>query len=266
MSSGSSRAHRFTRYWAGLLVTGHAPWRGLMAIRTMPSWRPSARRAGPVIAHSCSGPHDHSRNHSATLVNATRQRLDRVAPRRVQRFCGRCRGWANSWRCIQPGCGARAITSALVRRAMPALEPECRAQNRGRERNTGRIRTLRCRGRRISGPAAQRCSGRGPSRPRPPDHPARRVAAVAEPYYVPIAPYHDGGPIATAAALHLAASLPNFFIQQVPYPGAGEDRRMRTRLTGAPVETVQDGFLQLTTGPGLGISVNEAGTRRVQGA
>ena len=47
----------------------------------------------------------------------------------------------------------------------------------------------------------------------------RRIAAVAEPYYVAVAPFHDGGPIATAAALHLAASLPNFFIQQVPCPG-----------------------------------------------
>ena len=47
----------------------------------------------------------------------------------------------------------------------------------------------------------------------------RRIAAVAEPYYVAVAPFHDGGPIATAAALNLAASLPNFFIQQVPYPG-----------------------------------------------
>jgi galactonate dehydratase len=61
----------------------------------------------------------------------------------------------------------------------------------------------------------------------------RRIAAVAEPYYVAIAPFHDGGPIATAAALHLAASLPNFFIQQVPYPAAEEDRRMRARLVPA---------------------------------
>jgi galactonate dehydratase len=81
---------------------------------------------------------------------------------------------------------------------------------------------------------------------------------VAEPYYVAVAPFHDGGPIATAAALHLAASLPNFFIQQVPYPAAEEDRRMRARLTGAAVEAVQDGFLQLPPGPGLGISVYEA--------
>jgi galactonate dehydratase len=87
---------------------------------------------------------------------------------------------------------------------------------------------------------------------------ARRISALAETYYVAIAPFHDGGPIATAAALHLAASLPNFFIQQVPCPAADEDRRMRARLAGASLEVVKDGFLQLPRGPGLGITVDEA--------
>ena len=52
----------------------------------------------------------------------------------------------------------------------------------------------------------------------------RRIAAMAEPYYVAVAPHHEGGPIATAAALHLAASLPNFFIQHIPFPEARADR------------------------------------------
>ena len=86
----------------------------------------------------------------------------------------------------------------------------------------------------------------------------RRIAAVAEPYYVAVAPFHDGGPIATAAALNLAACIPNFFIQQVPYPAAEEDRRMRARLAGAATEAVHDGFLQLPAAPGLGIPVDEA--------
>ena len=73
-----------------------------------------------------------------------------------------------------------------------------------------------------------------------------------------MAPFHDGGPIATAAALNLAASLPNFFVQQVPYPAAAEDRLMRARLAGDSIETVKDGFLQLPHRPGLGITVNEA--------
>ncbi len=90
----------------------------------------------------------------------------------------------------------------------------------------------------------------------------RRFAALAESNYVAVAPYHDGGPIATAAALHLAASIPNFFIQQIPFPEAGEDRRMRAEIAGATLETAWDGFAALPTGPGLGITVNEAAFNR----
>ena len=51
------------------------------------------------------------------------------------------------------------------------------------------------------------------------------IAVLAEAYYVAIAPHHDGGPVATAAALHLAASVPNFFIQHVPLPARSEGSR-----------------------------------------
>jgi galactonate dehydratase len=85
----------------------------------------------------------------------------------------------------------------------------------------------------------------------------RRMAALVETYYVAVAPYHEGGPIGTAAALHLAASLPNFFIQQIPAPEAEADRRMRAELTGDSIEEVKDGFSPLPTGPGLGIIVSD---------
>ncbi len=85
----------------------------------------------------------------------------------------------------------------------------------------------------------------------------RRMAALAEAYYVAVGPTHDGGPIGTAAALHLAAALPYFFIQQIPLPEAEEDRRMRLELTTEPVEIVKDGFAELLIRPGLGITVNE---------
>jgi galactonate dehydratase len=86
----------------------------------------------------------------------------------------------------------------------------------------------------------------------------RRLAALAEPYYTAVAPRHEGGPIATAAALHLAASLPNFFIQSIPLPKAREDTEMRAALTGQGTEHVQDGFMAIPSGPGLGIQVSEA--------
>ena len=85
----------------------------------------------------------------------------------------------------------------------------------------------------------------------------RKAAALAETYYVAVAPQHRGGPIATAAALHVAASIPNFFALDVPFPADQRDQRMRRELGGSALETPTDGYLSLPTGPGLGISLNE---------
>jgi galactonate dehydratase len=90
----------------------------------------------------------------------------------------------------------------------------------------------------------------------------RRIAAMAETYYVAVAPFHDGGPVATAAALQLAASLPNFFIQQIPLPMDPRDRQMRADLTNGSVEEVHEGFAKLPTGAGLGIEVDMDAMRK----
>jgi len=84
----------------------------------------------------------------------------------------------------------------------------------------------------------------------------RQMAAIAESYYTAVAPYHNGGPVASAATLQLAASLPNFFIQQIPSPEADQDRTMRAEIAGN-VEAIKDGFAVLPLSPGLGITVNE---------
>ena len=84
----------------------------------------------------------------------------------------------------------------------------------------------------------------------------RKFAALAEANYIAVAPYNDGGPVATAAALHLAASLPNFFIQQVPYPASEADRKFRADLAGAGLEAVTEGYFALPTAPGLGLKIN----------
>jgi len=73
---------------------------------------------------------------------------------------------------------------------------------------------------------------------------------------VAMGPTHDGGPVGTAAALHLAASIPNFFIQQIPSPDAEEDLLMRKELTSLS-EIATEGFMELPKAPGLGITINE---------
>jgi galactonate dehydratase len=90
----------------------------------------------------------------------------------------------------------------------------------------------------------------------------RRMAAIAETHYVAIAPYHDGGPIATASGIHLAASLPNFFIQQMPFPSAEPDAAMRAELASPSPEIVKDGFAPLVNKPGFGIEVHDAALDR----
>lgn len=81
---------------------------------------------------------------------------------------------------------------------------------------------------------------------------ARKIAAMAETYYVAVAPHNPLGPVANAAALHFALSTPNFLIQE-------------DMLTDVPwrLDVVQSG-LQTENGywlpcemPGLGISVDE---------
>jgi galactonate dehydratase len=94
----------------------------------------------------------------------------------------------------------------------------------------------------------------------------RRIAALAETYYVAVAPRHDTGPVATAAAIHLAASIPNFFVQHVPVPSAPEDRAMRAALCSPNPEAARGGFLALPPGPGLGITVNESALEKYHAA
>ena len=94
----------------------------------------------------------------------------------------------------------------------------------------------------------------------------KRIAALAETYYVAIAPHHDTGPVGTAAAIHLAASIPNFFVQHVPVPSAPEDRAMRAALCSPNPEVGRNGFLALPRGPGLGITINESALEKYYAA
>jgi hypothetical protein len=49
----------------------------------------------------------------------------------------------------------------------------------------------------------------------------RLIAGMAEAYYVPIAPHNPMGPISLASGLQLAASIPNFLVQEQVSLGEG---------------------------------------------
>ena len=86
----------------------------------------------------------------------------------------------------------------------------------------------------------------------------RRAAALAEAYYTAIAPFHRGGPIGTAAALQIAASVPNFVVQEVAFTTDGDQRRMDSAITSGTAPRVADGYFELPAGPGLGVEVDES--------
>lgn len=82
----------------------------------------------------------------------------------------------------------------------------------------------------------------------------KKLAAQAEVYYVLVAPHNVGGPISTAAALHFAASTPNFKIQE-HFNDFAEDW-VKQAAPGNP--EVVDGYFALPNGPGLGVTLDEA--------
>ena len=82
---------------------------------------------------------------------------------------------------------------------------------------------------------------------------AKKLAAWAETYYILVAPHNVGGPVSTAAALHFAASTPNFKIQEFFNDFANPEI-----MRAAPgVPPVVDGYFSLPEGPGLGVTLDE---------
>jgi galactonate dehydratase len=83
---------------------------------------------------------------------------------------------------------------------------------------------------------------------------AKKLAAWAEAYYVMVAPHNVGGPVSTAAALHLAACTMNFKIQE--HFNDFADSYVKAAAPGLP--EVVDGAFSLPQGPGLGVTLDEA--------
>ncbi len=76
----------------------------------------------------------------------------------------------------------------------------------------------------------------------------RLIGGMAEAYYASIAPHNPLGPIALAAGIQLAASIPNFLCQEQVSLGEGYLKKPFT---------VRDGYVEVPDGPGLGIELDE---------
>ncbi len=81
---------------------------------------------------------------------------------------------------------------------------------------------------------------------------ARKIAAMAEVYYMGVAPHNPMGPVANAVALHFALSTPNFIIQEDMLT----DVPWRWDVVESDLKT-ENGYWLPSEKPGLGIAVNE---------
>jgi galactonate dehydratase len=81
----------------------------------------------------------------------------------------------------------------------------------------------------------------------------KKLAAWAEAYYILVAPHNVGGPVSTAAALHLAAATSNFKVQE--HFNDFAEAFVKEAAPGLP--EVKDGYFALPPGPGLGVKLNE---------
>lgn len=79
----------------------------------------------------------------------------------------------------------------------------------------------------------------------------KRIASMADTYYIPVAPHNPGGPICTVASMHLAAAIPNFLVLEQ----MESERSLRDQISLQPV-TFRDGCFVLPSAPGLGIDLN----------
>jgi galactonate dehydratase len=86
----------------------------------------------------------------------------------------------------------------------------------------------------------------------------KKIAAMAEAQYMVVAPHNPMSPLATAVAVHFAASTPNFLILEyhAPDEGAYKDVLQEPLM-------VKDGYLEIPNKPGWGVELNEEALRHM---
>jgi galactonate dehydratase len=84
---------------------------------------------------------------------------------------------------------------------------------------------------------------------------AKKIAAMAEAWYVPVAPHNPNGPVATAMTAQVAACIPNFLIMETV--GWSGQEKLRHEEMVQETLTIREGYLELPKRPGLGVELND---------
>ena len=79
----------------------------------------------------------------------------------------------------------------------------------------------------------------------------RKIANLAEPFYIPVSPHDANGPINVLAGAHTMMTVPNFYRVEI----ATAFREFYDRVITPPLD-IRDGYLYLSDRPGLGVELD----------
>lgn len=81
---------------------------------------------------------------------------------------------------------------------------------------------------------------------------ARKIAALAEAHHVGVVPHNPLSPVSTAACLQIAATAPNFALQEYPI---GEDIPPKSDMVEGTPQHDGNGYLIISDKPGIGLEL-----------
>ncbi|MBX3014281.1 MAG: mandelate racemase/muconate lactonizing enzyme family protein [Caldilineaceae bacterium] len=88
----------------------------------------------------------------------------------------------------------------------------------------------------------------------------RKIANLAEIYYIPFAPHNVSSPIGTLASAHVCASVPNFLVLEFHWL----HRDYWTTIIKEKEDIIKDGFITIGDRPGIGVELDEEVGRQYQ--
>jgi galactonate dehydratase len=80
----------------------------------------------------------------------------------------------------------------------------------------------------------------------------KKIAALAETYYINLIPHNNAGPLGSAATVHAALAIPNVTMIEAPWVNGDSEGDVVK-----PYPKVEKGFALLLEGPGLGVTFDE---------
>ena len=88
----------------------------------------------------------------------------------------------------------------------------------------------------------------------------RKIANLAELYYMPFAPHNVSSPIGTMASAHVCATVPNFLVLEYHWL----HRDYWSTIITDKDDIIKDGYIALNDRPGIGLDLDEEVARQYQ--